>query len=451
MSAEVKVKVSILSGVQTGLAQVQSQFSQFKSQIGSGFVGLFAFGAVIAGFQRVISYAREVAAASKNLGISPEDFQRVTNVAKLQGVELAKVQTAWTRMVVNQQKAKEGADEMRKHFQELGLSMEDVAHLSPTEMFYKLADAIHNSSDHTKALGELVMIMGRGAGVMFSTMEKGGKAIQDQGDAIGVMSNRSVASLKKLSDQLLDFGHRMLIWAGPVVDVFGKIGETIEQVFANAFNTVVRSFAAFGKALSLAAHGHFIEAGKALGAGIVDNVKKTAAEFKAIDTDIWNRPAPAVGKPDMMGDADESKSDEAHADRVKTLQAQLAEMQRKAANEQLATEEKINALVGQRLALLKEAASTTDEEQKLSLQIDAQKIQEEIVRTQEVRVKEQLEAEKKTKPTVIADSLARVGGGGNVAAVGSSDEHLREAKEHTRLLELIEKNTETYQQSLMMR
>lgn len=453
MSAEVKVKVSILSAVQTGLAQVQSQFNQFRSQINSGFAGLFAVGAITAGFVAVLNKAKEIAAASKNLGISPEDFQRVTNLAKEQGVELAKVQVAWTRLIVNQQKAKEGNEQLRDIFKGLGISMDDVTRLAPAEMFYRMADAIHTSDDHTKALASSVQLMGRGAGVMFSILEKGSKVIKEQGDAIPKMSDQSVASLKKLSDQYETLKQTLIVYGGTVVSFFKNVVEVVGQTVGNLVNTVERSFSTLGEAISLAMHGHFIEAGKALGHGIHENLTATIAEFKATakDTDFLNQPKIAPEKPNVMGEADESKSDEAYATRVKTLQEQLAELRRKAANDALSTEEKINALVVQRLALLKKAKGETDEEEKLKIQIEAQKIDDEISKAQEIRVQEKMVDERKAKPTVIADSLARVGGGGNVAALGSTDEHLREAKEHTRLLELIEKNTEAFQLSLNMR
>ncbi len=461
MASEVKVKVSLLSGaVQTGLTKVKAQFSEFRSELNSSFGNFLALGGILAGLGAVVRKGHEIQDVAERFGLSgSENLQRVTNVAQKQGATLEDVARAWNKLEINRQKALDGNDEARKSFQDLGVSMQDVKRLSVEDLFNRIADATMGADDRGHAYAATVALMGRGAGVLYSTLEQGSKAIRGQGDAIGVMSDSAVENLDHVADTFLLVKNRALIFGGGVLIFFKGVAEAIGGAFGTAANVVERSISTMGAALKLAAHGHFIEAGKALASGTVDNARATLAELKALNKDtvtalkdsadtIGGRPTSAgshsrTTKRLLDTDIDPSNKEQTRLEKIATLRERLEEIQRKAGNEQLDTEEKILAMVKQRAALLKEAASTKDDEKKLELEIKAAEITQEIFATQK-QFEETLDKGKQA-PNVSADQLQRIGGGGRAAVTGV-DANLREQKAHTILLKQIAENTKAKQE-----
>jgi hypothetical protein len=502
MASEVKVKVSLQSGVATGLTKVKAQFAQFRRDLNSQFANFLAFGAITAGLDAMIKKGAEIQHLSDRFGAPAKELQRVANVAKESGGSMEDVARAWNKLTVNKQKAIDGNDEARKSFEDLGVSMKDVANLSIEQLFYRIADATKDATDHDQAYAAVFHLMGRNAGTLFSTLQKGAGAIKAQGDAIGVMSDKSVkqlermnADIEQLKTTLFKYGGETLVFVKNVMESVGVlVGTTVNQ-FQNIFSSL-------GSSLKLALTGHFIEAGKELANGAKAIANEVAGAKGDLDK-TWNPAAPAKQKAATDVDVDPSKSEEAHLDKLQALRDRLAELQRKTTDDQLEGEEKINALIKQRAALVKAAAGEKDEEKRLELQIKSEDIGKEIAQARKAMDKETDDAQdrydkahrdrayaelktdadrakflqneiaeltkkialetdateklnlqsqreglltkfeelgKKDAPKVVADSLQRIGGGGNAAVTGV-DNTLREQKVHTQLLRKLVENT----------
>jgi hypothetical protein len=117
-------------------------------------------------------------------------------------------------------------------------------------------------------------------------------------------------------------------------------------------------------------------------------IKENEGAKKQVD-EIWKPKAEDHGKEKVVDhDLESTKSETSAIEHIADLKAKLAELERKAANDQLDAQEKINAMIEQRKQLLKEAAGTKDEERKLNLQIDAEHINQEIITAQKSAAKE---------------------------------------------------------------
>jgi colicin import membrane protein len=242
--------------------------------------------------------------------------------------------------------------------------------------------------------------------------------------------------------------------------------------------------------------------------------RKTKGAKKQVD-EIWKPKAEDHSKEKVVDhDLESTKSETAAIEHIADLKAKLAELERKAANDQLDTQEKINALIAQRAQLLEEASGEKDEEKKLNLQIEAERVNQEIISAQKAAEKElesaqdrldkaqrdraydalktdderrgflldeikkldaAITAEKdpaqKVKlktdreddlkklqdlepkaPTIAANSLRRIGGQqtGGFSVSGIDDKLLREQTKHGKLLEEIAKNTAGKSSELIM-
>lgn len=458
MGSEAKVTVSLVSNaVATGLTKVKSQFKQFRQELNSDFARFAAFGSIAAGLEQIISKATDVQNTAKRFGAPAQELQRVANAGRENGATLEDVGRAWNKLEVNRQKALDGNDAARKGFEDLGISMKEVKDLTIDQLFYRIADATASAEDRGKAYAAVYSIMGRNAGVLFTTLEQGSKSIKANGDAMGVMNDKTLESLHRVHVAFEVLKNQIMIYGGSVLIFFKNVIETIVTLVSSGLVYVEGMMSGIGKALGLALKGQFGDAGNALKAAFKENTlfsPQVRGDIAGQLKDIWN---PKTEHRSEKRPIDEevglSNSEESKAEKLAKLKEKLADLTRKASNEELDTQEKITALMEQRKKVLAEAAGTQDEEKKLELMIQAAEIQKEInaaqtekdreddaeFKARERQAKADLKAEGKA-PRIAADSLARIGGGGNIASVQGSDRQLKEAQEHTKLLRKIEEN-----------
>lgn len=472
MSSEVKVKVSLLGGgIETGLAKIKQQFSKLRGDLSHELGSFLALGGIIHGLESIIEKASKIANISKRFQAPPKELQRVANAAR-DVAELEDVARVMNKLAVNQQKAIAGNDEMRKSFEKLGIPMSEVVNMSLDQLLYRVADATATAEDRGKAYAAVVALGGRNAGILYSTLEKGSAVIKQQGDDMGVMADKTLEALHKVHVNMEKLKQTLFIYGGGIIMFFSKVVESIGALVGETANEIELLFNLFkqatianGKFISGILHGKLdLDTRGVMNA--LDDIKRNAGGLKAVLKPIWAEEHHEEEKPKPVRDVDPSDSDTAHTDKLVELRERLAEIQRKASNDELTIQQKINALVGQRAALLKEAAGTKDEEKKLNLEIDAAKVNDEITaaikeRTryiQQAKDEADRQAEDDEKkagqaPKIAANSLRRIGGQqtGGFAVGGTDDKLLREQVSHRKLLETIAKNTSGAPAALTMK
>src|ERR1051325_418638 len=117
MSSEVKVRVSLQSGVQAGLTKVKAQFSEFRKHINGEVGNLLAAGALTAGIEKMAESGAELVHLSERFGVPIKSLQEIGNAAKANGATLEDVAKAYNKLFVNQEKARKGNEELRGKFQ----------------------------------------------------------------------------------------------------------------------------------------------------------------------------------------------------------------------------------------------------------------------------------------------------------------------------------------------
>lgn len=465
MASEIKVKVGLQGGaIGSGLTKIKAQFSEFRSHLNSSLGNLVAFGAIEEGLRRLIEKGSRISDLADRFGVSTEALQRFGNVAEQDGSSLEAVAKAFNRLTVAREDAQRGLKDSIDSFKGLGVSMEDIKNLSVEELFYKIGDAVANASDQSSAYANVTKLMGRSAGELIPTFQRGSAAIREEGQALGVLADETVRSLDKIGDELSALKNRLFVFGGAFITFFAKIGEAIGEGIGTTVNAVQRQIEVLGKAFDLSKQGHFIDAGRALASGLKENLRTTfheeaevLAAVKDAGADLLHEAfgvgagsrkiqAPEAKAKRLAGEERDATPDaEARVKRIAALREQLAELQRKAGNDQLDTEGKINALIEQRRELLKQAEAASDPEKKLKLQIDAANLAKEIFATQK-----QLDASLEAKgriSSVAATSLRRIGGGtGGFEAGGGGNALLTEQKAHKEILKQIAANTKAKQE-----
>lgn len=412
MSSQIRVVVSLATGlVATGLTKIKAQFANLRHDLSSHLGSFLAVGGLVAGLEKLIQKGTEISNISRRFGAPAQELQRVANAGRENGAQIEDVARSWNKLTVNQQKAIHGNEEMRKAFEKLGISMKDVAGMTVDQLFYRVADATATTSDRGAAYAAVVQLMGRNAGLLYSTLEKGSGAIKAQGDEIGVMADETVERLHKMHIAIERLKQTLFIYGGGMLTFFAKIIESIGVIVGEITNEVELMINVFTTAGEITKNffsgltkGKFQVDTRPFVAAIED-VKKNAGALGKILSGVWAKHEEGSHTKHAAVDVElePTGSETSKAEKLATLREQLAELERKSGNDQLATQEKINALIAQRAALLKEAAGEKDEEKKLQLQVDAAKVGQELVNAQQAATKE-VEAAQDRLNKVMADS-----------------------------------------------
>jgi hypothetical protein len=110
-------------------------------------------GAIIQGFRSIIGEIDELGKTSQKLGIGVEALQALELAGKQSGVEINQVRMGIQRMTRRIAEAAQGTGEAVKALNELGLSAEALAAMSPDQQFQSIADAmagVANQSDKVR-------------------------------------------------------------------------------------------------------------------------------------------------------------------------------------------------------------------------------------------------------------------------------------------------------------
>jgi hypothetical protein len=268
--AEVKVRVTAENATRTGFQQALGEAKRFGNDASGGILSSFqniggalkaTFAGVFAGIgigslvRNTISELSNIGNLAQQFGVSAESLQRIGQVASESGVSIDQVGAAMGRLVRSVQAAQGGTGKQADAFRDLGLSVKELAGLTPEQQFLRLADAVASAADRQKAYSATVDVAGRSAGNLIPILQQGSAALKEQFDTIGVVSDETVAKIKQVEDSFSRLGKQITVGLGPAIAFVGKFAlagtEAFKFVATEAKNLVVDLAKAAGAAASL--------------------------------------------------------------------------------------------------------------------------------------------------------------------------------------------------------
>ena len=503
--------------VDEGVNHIREQVAEMKEGFTSAIAEFASVGFLAELSEKTMEYGHQVNALSERLGINAEWIQKVANVGKLYDTDMQATAFGLNKLVVAQQKAINGSTEQTEAFARFGISLAQLKTMHPDEVFNALADATMNAKDRGEAYGDVITLMGRNAGVLFPMLEKGSKAIQEQGEAMGVMSTDSVKSLEEADRHIKIFEQQVVVSFGNAISIASRATSAIALVFTEAIGE--------SSAWMAQATGDSERAEQ-----IMQNLAKVRKDtqqyiYTGVDPNAPKEKAGAIDEDretgEEMKDAAKKAKEEAKEQAKAVKEAadyarESARALREAKVEELKGQEKIDAIFddmveaskhlnegtdSEKLQKLKDydamnrqliAAGKSADQQKMEAARTLAEMQERYQDRLESRARKadddafenrfraiqnegdrktallerekQLEKELANIPTpaadkmfakldeintikdriaeanarpgkgVVADSMARIGGGGNVAGIGTMEKQLNETKEMNRTL-----------------
>jgi hypothetical protein len=200
--ADVSLKIGADAGMlRTGLSQAQNSIASFAASATKQLAGALSFTAVSAAIGSVIQKAGQLQDISDRFGVSAEAMQRIGNVAAESGGSIQDVATALARIGAAAQEAASGrSKELVQTFADIGVSGQELVRLSPEQLFYRLANAMNDGSLAGKDLATAKALLGRGFQTLLPVLRMTEQQIMAIGEATGVMTDAQVDRLDRFGD-----------------------------------------------------------------------------------------------------------------------------------------------------------------------------------------------------------------------------------------------------------
>jgi hypothetical protein len=418
--------------VKTGLNQVRHQFDELKGELVGKMAGIFGAAGFLEGIASVVEKGSQITDLGERFGIASEGLQRIGNVAKQNGSDLEAVAAGMNKLVIAQDKVRQGDEAASKSLKALGIDAKEFINLDAEAAFYRIADGVKNAEDRTAAYAAVIALMGRSSGGLVTTLEMGGDAIKALGDSMGVMS-------KATTDKLDDIG-----------DAYDKLKTKLVNNFAPAIVGAIN--------LIRSAYNTFEHLGETLGDAMFNggaNKDAIAEDFRKQQDEIWN-PKPREkkeGGPRDLEETEKAASErEASAGKLQQLEEKLAALQQDIVNDGIEGETKINSLIAERAGVLskinyvqKDAAQSnleaeikaTELERKIYAERKKADEEHERLAAQQAKLEGKIQDDqdaldedgpKRAAGKTIADSATRSGLGANAMYVRAGDSGERSAK-----------------------
>lgn len=377
--AELKAKIGLeTNAFETGLARLQNKVGGFAKGLGAAFAGAFALDKLISGFSSAIEKGDQLQDIAEKFGLSASKLQMLGNAASVYGSSLENVSMGLNKLSLAQQRAAAGDEGLIKTFREVGISMEDLKSMGPEDVFLRIADSFASGANDGRQFLIVNDLLGKAQTDLIKVMNQGSAAIIEQGTSIGVWSDETIARLSAASDAI----------------------KTLQNLWTVAFGSIAASII---KAATVLAN--------FLGMTTISQILTPSPIAKIED----GRPG---GKTEAQDKIREKIND--------NLRKQL-DLENKIAEKGMTQEQ-----IAQRLLATYSMLSAAKKEAE-SFGTDAGNLRASELGLEMAQVKERLSGMGGQGDSfqVLADSLQRVGGGGNFAQVGGQQatDYLRAIKD----------------------
>jgi minor tail protein len=275
----------------TNSAQFKSDLADIKNSATGAFSSIRQTAGIVAGAfaaldlasvaKDAVDNASAIADSAARIGDSAENVQRLTFAIEQGGGSFESLDTAIKSMSNN---LVEGPKSAVSALEKLGLNIEELKQLSPTEAFTAIAEAIRKVPDPMEQSALAIDLFGRSGQQVLPAIKAG---IKEVGDAAPVMANQTVEALDTVGDKWQETEKRLnAIKAdalAPLLELFTSMPTTMQ--------TIVGGIATFMPSLEALALGLLAIGGPsgamaaitAVGAGVVTFLTVTLpAAFSAI-------------------------------------------------------------------------------------------------------------------------------------------------------------------------
>jgi hypothetical protein len=228
------------------LIKARDEASRKFKKVGGSFSGMAstikssagAIGAALtAGFAAkfvndLATQADAVGKVSKRIGITAEQYQKLTFAARRAGASNETIEKSFRKMQSTIFDAQQGLTTATDALDALGITQEELIGKSPAEQFDIMASALNNVEDSTEKAALAQDVFGR-SGTQLIPMLDDYKALGDEAERTGrIMSNEAVAAAESYKDSIEDLSTTMkaTVANSGILEWLADIAKSIEEI-----------------------------------------------------------------------------------------------------------------------------------------------------------------------------------------------------------------------------
>jgi hypothetical protein len=192
------IRESRLDRIGDAADRVGSRLGVLKGQVMSVVQGVAAIAAVgvgaALGFKRIADEVDHINDTAQLLGVSTQQLQRMGYAAQLNGSSFDQLAESLKFLSANMVDARNGNQQMVDWFKRLGVSTQQLAKMTPVEMFEKMSDTFNRVGDagqnSAKKIAVMKALMGRSGAELKQLMDIGAPALRkfyEEADRMGVV------------------------------------------------------------------------------------------------------------------------------------------------------------------------------------------------------------------------------------------------------------------------
>lgn len=480
------------SAFKRGLDEMQAMAQSWKKDIAGTLAGGITFGAFLNFFNSFREEMGRVNDLSQRFGQTIQVIQQVGNVAKVSGTDIEQLASILTKLTLE---ASDTADK----FEKVGINAQDFIGAGYDQQILMLAAAWERSNGSIQSQIEFMQLLGTKGQDILPLLAKGVAGLREEFAQVPTVADDTVRSISAMNDALEGFNTRVQVGLGRMIEWAKFAKDAVASLMQGGTQDEMT-----GRLVdAIAAKDTTVTAGMAdptAKAKVAADEKKTADQAKATDearasleermkelarsrmndeekiTDLKKEQADAAAKAadasastkDQLKAAEEvvriqkeiegiqqriqkSKDDEAKT--IADLEGKVAEKQDQQKLDAMTPAARAEELKKRQKALFDEAAKAQEDGDRkaaaqkrldaLSLADDIKKAEKEMADEKD-RIAKEKEKESglspNKNPSIVASSLASIGGGGGVY-IGGGDPLLTENRRQTGLLQQIARNT----------
>jgi hypothetical protein len=238
MDAVATAKLALdASSFDRGLQRAEASVAQFAKTAGTMVAGAFAFDKIISGFSMAIEKGDQLQDIAEKFGVSASKLQLLGNAASVFGSGVEAVSAGLNKLSLAQQKAIAGDDGLINTFKEVGITIDDLKTMGAEDIFLRISDSFASGANEGRQFIIVNELLGKAQTDLIKVMNQGSNAILEQGNAIGIWSDETIAQLSAASDSLKTFQNTFMIAFGtlaafinPIIEAFNQFAQELAMV-----------------------------------------------------------------------------------------------------------------------------------------------------------------------------------------------------------------------------
>lgn len=216
---------------QAELKRQNNESKKFAGEVGAAFTKIATVVAIAgAAIYKAFSYADQIKDTADALDITVASLMRMRTAFQNAGGEADNLGNLMNKLVINQDKAREGADNVRDAFTRLGISGKEVENLGTDELFARVARELANIEDPAKRNAIAFELLGKAAkGVNWRDYWEdyaSGKNATAEVSAAIESSAKAWDNLKQAGTTALN---AILVLAKPLADLINRFADAVKE------------------------------------------------------------------------------------------------------------------------------------------------------------------------------------------------------------------------------